>query len=87
MIIWCMQACHTCRLEQGAVKMLVRVHAGLLVLHAHADNPVEEFGRLWAQAKKPPLMRAGKMEARVIMHHLLLHADNAQPEGGYARCC
>ena len=55
------------------------------MLHAHAEAPVvEAFARLWAGARKPPLMVAGKMEGRLLMHHLLLHADNAHPEGGYA---
>lgn len=56
-------------------------------MHAHAENPVEAFGRLFHSARKPPLMAEGKMEHRIVMHHLLIHGDNVQAEGGYARCC
>ena len=59
--------------------------AGLLVLHAHADNPVEAFKHLFHSARKPPLMAEGKMEHRIVMHHLLIHGDNMRAEGGYAR--
>ncbi|KAK9916791.1 hypothetical protein WJX75_007099 [Coccomyxa subellipsoidea] len=59
--------------------------ACLLVMHAHAENPVEAFGRLFHSARKPPLMAEGKMEHRIVMHHLLIHGDNVQAEGGYAR--
>ena len=59
--------------------------AGLLVLHAHAENPVEAFGRLYHSAQKPPLMKEGKMESRILTHHLLVHGDNIHAEGGYAR--
>lgn len=31
-------------------------------------------------------MAEGKMEHRIVMHHLLIHGDNVQAEGGYARC-
>ncbi|BDA40386.1 probable trafficking protein particle complex subunit 8 [Coccomyxa sp. Obi] len=57
----------------------------LLVMHAHVDNPVEAFGRLFHSARKPPLMAEGKMEHRLVMHHLLIHGDNVQADGGYAR--
>ena len=60
-------------------------HAGLLVLHAHAENAVEAFGRMFHGAARPPLMKTGKMEHRLVMHHLLVHADNAAAEGGYAK--
>jgi hypothetical protein len=50
----------------------------------HASGQQQPM-HVWAQARKPPLMAAGRMEPRMVMHHLLLHADSAQPEGGYAR--
>ena len=56
-------------------------------MHAHVENPVEAFGRLFHSARKPPLMGEGKMEHRLVMHHLLIHGDNVQADGGYARCC
>ena len=59
--------------------------AGLLVLHAHAESPVEAFGRMFHSAPRPPLMKTGKMEHRLVMHHLLVHADNAAADGGYAK--
>lgn len=58
---------------------------GLLVLHAHAENPVEAFGRMFQSAPRPPLMKTGRMEHRLVMHHLLVHADNAAAEGGYTK--
>lgn len=59
--------------------------AGLLVLHAHADKPVEAFGQMFHSAPRPPLMKAGRMEHRLVMHHLLVHADNAAAEGGFSK--
>ncbi len=56
-------------------------------MHAHVDNPVEAFGRLFHSARKPSLMAEGKMEHRLVMHHLLIHGDNVQADGGFARCC
>ncbi len=55
------------------------------MLHANAENPVEAFGRMFHSAPRPPLMKTGKMEHRLVMHHLLVHADNAAAEGGYAK--
>lgn len=54
------------------------------MLHAHAENPVEAFSNMFHRAPRPPLMKAGKMEHRIVMHHLLVHADNAGAEGGFA---
>ena len=59
--------------------------AGLLVLHAHAEKPVEAFGQMFHGAPRPLLMKTGKMEHRLVMHHLLVHADNAAAEGGFSR--
>lgn len=55
------------------------------MLHANAENPVEAFGRLFHGSPGPPLMKAGKMEHRLVMHHLLVHADNAPADGGFAK--
>ena len=74
--------------------MLARVHAnqfchchlpGLLVGHAGMEDPVRTFQALWAGAALPPLMRAGVMESRLLLHHLLLHDDSGHAEGGYQR--
>ena len=56
------------------------------MLHAHADKPVEAFGQMFHGTPRPPLMKTGRMEHRLVMHHLLVHADNAAAEGGYGRC-
>ncbi|KAK9825400.1 hypothetical protein WJX81_000447 [Elliptochloris bilobata] len=59
--------------------------ACLLVAHAGAEDPVQTFQALWAGAALPPLMRAGVMELRLLLHHLLLHDDSRHAEGGYQR--
>ncbi len=59
--------------------------AGLLVGHAGMEDPVRTFQALWAGAALPPLMRAGVMESRLLLHHLLLHDDSGHTEGGYQR--
>ena len=55
------------------------------MLHAHAEKPVEAFGQMFHSAPRPPLMKTGRMEHRLVMHHLLVHADNAAAEGGFSR--
>ena len=58
--------------------------AGLLVMHAHAADPLQAYGELFKSAPLPPLMRQGIMEPAILKHYLLLHDDAAVP-GGLAR--
>ncbi|KAL3147776.1 hypothetical protein ABBQ32_002510 [Trebouxia sp. C0010 RCD-2024] len=58
--------------------------ACLLVMHAHAADPLQAYGELFKSAPLPPLMRQGIMEPHILKHYLLLHDDAAAP-GGFAR--
>lgn len=58
--------------------------AGLLVMHAHAADPLQAYGELFKSAPLPPLMRQGIMEPAILKHYLLLH-DDAAVSGGLAR--
>ena len=60
--------------------------AGLLVVHAHASDPLPIFGELSKSAAVPPLLKQGIMDPNVLKHYLLLHDDAAAaPHGGWAR--
>lgn len=60
-------------------------YAGLLVMHAHAADPLQAYGELFRSAPLPPLMRQGIMEPNILKHYLLLHDDAAGLPGGFAR--
>ena len=54
---------------------VLRWCAGLLVMHAHAADPLQAYGELFRSASLPPLMRQGVMEPQILKHYLLLHDD------------
>lgn len=61
------------------------VYAGLLVMHAHATDPLQAYGDLFRTAPLPPLMRQGIMEPNILKHYLLLHDDAAGVPGGFPK--
>ncbi|DBA74127.1 hypothetical protein WJX77_012500 [Trebouxia sp. C0004] len=59
--------------------------ACLLVMHAHAADPLQAYGDLFRSAPLPPLMRQGIMEPNILKHYLLLHDDAAGLPGGFPK--